>query len=133
MSNAGTVAIADSRAHPDDAEFHAGGLAAIYRSLGHAVRIISLTNGDAGHHVMSGQALAERRSAEMRAAAAVIGAEYAMWSHRDGMLEPSLELRWQVIRELRTFSPTWCSRTATTTIIPTIAPAATWCATRRTW
>ena len=49
-------------AHPDDAEFHAGGLAAIYRSLGHVVKIISLTNGDAGHHEMSGPALAARRA-----------------------------------------------------------------------
>lgn len=92
-------------AHPDDAEFHAGGLATLYRSAGHAVKIVSLTNGDAGHHVMSGQALAERRAEEMRAAAEVIGAEHAMWSHHDGMLEPSLALRWQVIRELRAFQP----------------------------
>ncbi len=92
-------------AHPDDAEFHAGGLATIYRSLGHNVRIISLTNGDAGHHQMSGAALAQRRLAEMRAAAAVIGAEAAMWEHHDGCLEANLDLRWQVIRELRTFAP----------------------------
>ena len=35
----------------------------------------------------------------------MIGAEQAMWSHHDGMLEPSLALRWQVIRELRNFQP----------------------------
>jgi LmbE family N-acetylglucosaminyl deacetylase len=92
-------------AHPDDAEFHAGGLAAIYRSMGHTVKIVSLTNGDAGHHAMSGPALAARRRDEMRAAAAVIGAEAEMWNHSDGCLQPSLELRWQVIRELRTFAP----------------------------
>ena len=92
-------------AHPDDAEFHAGGLAAIYRSLGHTVKIISLTNGDAGHHEMSGPALAARRRDEMRAAAGVIGAEQEMWSSRDGCLEPTLALRWQVIRALRTFAP----------------------------
>jgi LmbE family N-acetylglucosaminyl deacetylase len=92
-------------AHPDDAEFHAGGLAAIYRSMGHTVRFVSLTNGEAGHHEMSGAALAARRCDEMRAAAAVIGAEAVMWDHRDGRLEPSLDLRWQVIRELRVFAP----------------------------
>ncbi len=92
-------------AHPDDAEFHAGGLATIYRSLGHQVRIISLTNGDAGHHELSGPALAARRAEEMRAAAATIGAEQAMWQHHDGCLEATLALRWQVIRELRTFAP----------------------------
>ena len=37
-------------AHPDDAEYHAGGLASIYRELGHVVKMVSLTNGAAGHH-----------------------------------------------------------------------------------
>ena len=92
-------------AHPDDAEFHAGGLATIYRSLGHSVKIISLTNGDAGHHEIAGPALAARRQDEMRAAAEVIGAEQAMWQHGDGRLEPTLDLRWQLIRELRSFGP----------------------------
>jgi len=92
-------------AHPDDAEFHAGGLATIYRALGHTVKILSLTNGDAGHHEISGATLAARRLQEMRAAAAVIGAEAVMWEHHDGCLEANLDLRWQVIRELRTFTP----------------------------
>jgi N-acetylglucosamine malate deacetylase 1 len=92
-------------AHPDDAEFHAGGLTAIYRALGHTVKIISLTNGEAGHHAMSGLPLVARRQDEMRAAAAVIGAEQAMWPYRDGWLEPTLDLRWEMIRELRTFGP----------------------------
>ncbi|HEY1602393.1 MAG TPA: PIG-L deacetylase family protein [Pirellulales bacterium] len=92
-------------AHPDDAEFHAGGLATIYRALGHTVKIVSLTNGDAGHHQMSGPALAARRNEEMRAAAAIIGAEHTLWSHRDGRLEADLALRWEVIRELRRFAP----------------------------
>ncbi len=92
-------------AHPDDAEFHAGGLVTKYRALGHTVRIISLTNGDAGHHQLSGPQLAARRLKEMHAAAAVVGADCAMWDHHDGQLEPTLDLRWQVIRELRTFTP----------------------------
>src|SRR5207249_4676648 len=62
-------------AHPDDAEYHAGGLAAIYRRLGHAVKMISLTSGDAGHHEMRGPELAARRRREAAAAGAVIGAE----------------------------------------------------------
>jgi LmbE family N-acetylglucosaminyl deacetylase len=92
-------------AHPDDAEFHAGGLASIYRSLGHVVRFVSVTNGDAGHQQMSGTALAQRRRAEAEAAAAIIGADCEVWQHADGRLEPTLELRWQVIAAVRRFAP----------------------------
>jgi len=92
-------------AHPDDAEFHAGGLASIYRTLGHTVRFVSVTNGDAGHHEISGKALAERRRAEAKAAAEIIGADCDVWQHADGWLEPTLDLRWQVIAELRRFAP----------------------------
>jgi len=41
-------------AHPDDADYAAGGTAALYRVRGHVVRMLSLTNGDAGHHEQSG-------------------------------------------------------------------------------
>ena len=45
-------------AHPDDADYAAGGTAALYRQAGHAVHMVSLTNGDAGHHEMPGARLA---------------------------------------------------------------------------
>jgi LmbE family N-acetylglucosaminyl deacetylase len=92
-------------AHPDDAEFHGGGLAAIHAELGHPVKFVSLTNGDAGHHVLSGPPLAVRRRDEAIAAARRIGAAAEVWEHHDGRLVPSLELRWQVVREIRTFAP----------------------------
>ncbi|MBI2479258.1 MAG: PIG-L family deacetylase, partial [Planctomycetia bacterium] len=37
-------------AHPDDAEFHSGGLISTYRERGYAVKIVSVANGGAGHH-----------------------------------------------------------------------------------
>ncbi|MBE9517920.1 MAG: PIG-L family deacetylase, partial [Bacteroidetes bacterium] len=37
-------------AHPDDCEGDAGGLALLYAKLGHNVKFVSLTNGDAGHY-----------------------------------------------------------------------------------
>jgi LmbE family N-acetylglucosaminyl deacetylase len=92
-------------AHPDDAEFHAGGLATAYRRLGRVVKMVSVTNGAAGHHQMFGPELAARRKAEAAAAGNVIGAEYVTWDFPDGSLTPSLEVRERIIREIRTFRP----------------------------
>src|SRR5439155_17076884 len=78
-------------AHPDDADFHAGGTAALYRAVGHVVKMVSLTNGDAGHHVQPGPELACRRRAEAAAAGAVIGATYDVFANHDGQLLPTLE------------------------------------------
>jgi LmbE family N-acetylglucosaminyl deacetylase len=92
-------------AHPDDADYHAGGLAALYRTAGHGVKMVSLTNGDAGHHRQRGPELAARRRAEAAAAGAVIGADYEVFDNPDGQLLPTLENRNQVIRLIRTFQP----------------------------
>jgi len=92
-------------AHPDDADLHAGGLSACYRRLGHEVRLISVTNGEAGHQTQFGPELAARRKAEAKAAGEVIGAVYETWDFPDGQLQPTLEVRSRIIRELRTFAP----------------------------
>jgi N-acetylglucosamine malate deacetylase 1 len=92
-------------AHPDDAEYHAGGLASIYRGLGHVVKMVSLTNGAAGHHARPPEELAEIRRREAEAAAGVIGAAYDVWEYPDGQLQATLELRHQIIREIRTYGP----------------------------
>lgn len=41
-------------AHPDDAEFKAGGTAALWAKQGHHVKLVSVTNGDIGHWQMAG-------------------------------------------------------------------------------
>src|SRR5437870_959736 len=92
-------------AHPDDADYAAGGTAALYRAAGHTVRMVSLTNGDAGHHVHPGAQLAKRRLAEATAAGAVIGATYELFDIHDGELEPTLQNRWKVIHLIRSFDP----------------------------
>jgi LmbE family N-acetylglucosaminyl deacetylase len=92
-------------AHPDDADYAAGGTAALYRAAGHTVKMVSLTNGDAGHQTLRGPELAQRRRAEAAAAGAIIGAEYAVLDNHDGQLLPTLENRNQVIRLIRTFQP----------------------------
>ncbi|MEQ1851413.1 MAG: PIG-L family deacetylase, partial [Chthoniobacteraceae bacterium] len=52
-------------AHPDDAQFKAGGTAAKWAKLGHEVKLVSVTNGDIGHWQSAGGPLALRRKAEV--------------------------------------------------------------------
>jgi LmbE family N-acetylglucosaminyl deacetylase len=89
-------------AHPDDAEVCAGGIAAKFAAKGHLVKLVSVTNGDAGHCEQGGGALAKRRRAEAQEAARRLGiAEYEVFDNHDGELMPSLEVRKQIIRAIR--------------------------------
>jgi N-acetylglucosamine malate deacetylase 1 len=90
-------------AHPDDVDLKAGGIAAKYVALGHKVRLVSMTNGDAGHFEMSGSLLAKRRKDEAHRAGGVIDSEYIVLDNHDGELMPTLETRRQVIRLIREF------------------------------
>src|SRR6516164_8757202 len=92
-------------AHPDDADIKTGGTAAKWRRLGHEVRLVSVTDGGAGHQTLRRPALSERRRAEARAAGAVIGAEYDVLGYPDGGLLPTLEARHELIRLIRSFRP----------------------------
>jgi LmbE family N-acetylglucosaminyl deacetylase len=89
-------------AHPDDADVYAGGTAALYAQMGHSVKFVSLTNGDAGHQHEGGGALARRRRAEAEEAGQRLGiAQYQVLDHHDTELLPALEVRQQVIRLVR--------------------------------
>lgn len=89
-------------AHPDDADQCAGGTAALWASMGHHVKFLSLTNGDAGHQNMGGGALAKRRRAEAEESARRLAIdEYEVLDNHDGELIPSLDVRLQVIRRIR--------------------------------
>jgi LmbE family N-acetylglucosaminyl deacetylase len=92
-------------AHPDDADYAAGGTAALYRAAGHEVKMISMTDGGAGHHISPGPEMVKRRRGEAAAAGAVIGATYETLNNSDGGLLPTLETRGQVIRLIRTIKP----------------------------
>ncbi|KAI9002060.1 LmbE family protein [Hyaloraphidium curvatum] len=93
-------------AHPDDCEYFSAGTASIYTSLGHRVRFVSLTNGDAGHPSLSGKPLAERRKAEAEASARVLGVErVTVLDNHDGELVDTLDLRRTVIALIREFAP----------------------------
>jgi LmbE family N-acetylglucosaminyl deacetylase len=88
-------------AHPDDCDQRAGGTAAKYAALGHRVRFVSVTNGDAGHQNEGGGALAARRRAEAQEAGRRIGIEYIVLDNHDGALLPTLDVREQIIRQIR--------------------------------
>jgi LmbE family N-acetylglucosaminyl deacetylase len=92
-------------AHPDDADYSAGGLAALHAAAGSVVKMVSVTDGRAGHHAQPGAELVRRRRAEAAAAGAVIGATYDVLDSHDGGLLPTLENRYEIIRLIRTFRP----------------------------
>jgi len=92
-------------AHPDDPDYSVGGVAALYARQGHRVKMVSLTNGDAGHHEEGGAPLAWRRRAEAAAAGQALGVDYITLDIHDGALLPTLENRQQVIAIIRAFEP----------------------------
>jgi LmbE family N-acetylglucosaminyl deacetylase len=88
-------------AHPDDCDQDGGGTAILFAKLGHAVKFVSVTNGDAGHQSMGGGMLAKRRMEEAKEAGKRYGVEYEVLDNHDGELLPSLGVRLQVIRKIR--------------------------------
>ncbi len=95
-------------AHPDDAEFLAGGTIAKLCDIGLDVTLCVATSGDKGTRDQSlrRQELAAMREAEQRAAAKVLGLKRVIfWGMPDGFLEESHELRGQVVKLIRTMKP----------------------------
>lgn len=88
-------------AHPDDAEFKAGGTGAKWAKAGHHVKLVSVTNGDIGHWQMAGGPLALRRTGEVYAAAEKLGTYSQVLDIHDGELEPTLENRKTITRLIR--------------------------------
>ncbi len=88
-------------AHPDDAEFKAGGVAAKWAAQGHHVKFVSVTNGDIGHWQIAGGPLAARRAAEVKQAAKLLGIETEVLDIHDGELLPTLENRRTLTRLIR--------------------------------
>lgn len=92
-------------AHPDDCEYTAGGLAALFARRGGRVCFVSVTNGDAGHQTLAGAQLATIRRQEARAAAEALGVESLVLDNHDGELLPTLDRRREIIRVIRDFKP----------------------------
>jgi LmbE family N-acetylglucosaminyl deacetylase len=101
LAQDGKIRVIAFGAHPDDCEIRASATAALFAQQGHAVKFVSVTNGDAGHQSMSGAALAQRRKGEAKEAARRLGIEYEVLNNHDGELLPTLEVRKEIIRQIR--------------------------------
>ncbi len=95
-------------AHPDDAEFMAGGTIAKMCDLGWEVTLAIATSGDKGtrDESLRRQELAAMREAEQRAAAKVLGLSRCVFlGYGDGFLVEGPELRGHMVRLIRTHKP----------------------------
>lgn len=94
-------------AHPDDIEFGVAGTAAKWARAGSRVIYVVITDGNVGSHEagMTAEKLAEIRRAEQTAAADVAGAECVFLGYHDGFLQPTLELRKDLVRLIRQYKP----------------------------
>jgi LmbE family N-acetylglucosaminyl deacetylase len=95
-------------AHPDDAEFTVAGTVAAWAKAGCRVTYVVCTDGNAGSHEpgLAREKLAEIRRAEQRAACATLGvSEVVFLGHDDGQLQPTLDLRRDLVRVIRQYRP----------------------------
>jgi len=95
-------------AHPDDAEFTVAGTVAACAKSGCRVIYVVCTDGNAGSHEpgMTREKLAEIRRAEQRAACAMLGvSEVVFLGYDDGQLQPTLDLRRDLVRVIRQHKP----------------------------
>lgn len=95
-------------AHPDDAEFGCSGTVAKWCSEGWEVVYVLCTDGSKGtsDREISSQELAKIRHQEQLNAGKVLGLKKVVFlDHEDAMLEPTLELREEIAREIRRYRP----------------------------
>ncbi len=95
-------------AHPDDAEFTVAGTVATWTRAGCRVIYVLCTDGDVGSHEpgMTRERLAQIRRTEQRAACDILGVrEVVFLGHGDGELEPTLQLRRELVRAIRHYEP----------------------------
>ena len=95
-------------AHPDDAEFTMAGTVAAWTAKGCRVTYVLCTDGNAGSHEpgMTRERLADVRRAEQLAACAALGVEETVFlGYDDGQLQPTLDLRRELVRQMRQHKP----------------------------
>ncbi len=95
-------------AHPDDAEFTMAGTVAAWIQAGCQVTYVVCTDGNAGSHEpgMTREKLAQIRRAEQRAACETLGVrEVVFLGYDDGLLQPTLDLRRDLVHAIRQYRP----------------------------
>jgi len=95
-------------AHPDDIEFSCAGTLARWANNGARISYVICTSGDVGFDEpnMTKEKAAQIREAEQLAAADIVGASEVIFLHEpDGLLQPTIELRKKLVREIRRFQP----------------------------
>jgi LmbE family N-acetylglucosaminyl deacetylase len=95
-------------AHPDDAEFTMAGTVAAWTEAGCGVTYVVCTDGNAGSHEpgMTREKLAEIRRSEQRAACSILGvSDVVFLGYDDGELQPTMELRRDLVRVIRQYKP----------------------------
>ncbi|MBE0409011.1 MAG: PIG-L family deacetylase [Anaerolineales bacterium] len=95
-------------AHPDDAEFSCAGTVARWVKAGSRILYVLCTSGEVGisEPGMTRERAIEIREAEQMAAAEVVGVKQVVFLREpDGLLQPTLELRKKLVREIRRFKP----------------------------
>jgi LmbE family N-acetylglucosaminyl deacetylase len=95
-------------AHPDDAEFGSGGTIARWATSGSNIRLVVVTDGSKGSAEpdMTSEELVKIREGEERAAAAILGInEVVFLGYEDGRVENTLDLRRDIVRQIREHKP----------------------------
>jgi LmbE family N-acetylglucosaminyl deacetylase len=94
-------------AHPDDAETMAGGTLLKWAREGHAITMCLITDGDKGTSDPNDtrEAVIARRRAEQDRAAARLNATVITLGYEDGVLQPTIGLRRDLVRVMREVRP----------------------------
>ena len=91
-------------AHPDDCDFAAAGTIALWTAKGIKVSYCICTNGDQGGEdpTVPRDEMPKIRQKEQRDAGVAVGVtDITFLNYRDGWLEPTIELRKDIVRQIR--------------------------------
>jgi LmbE family N-acetylglucosaminyl deacetylase len=95
-------------AHPDDCDFGAAGTIAKWTASGIKVSYCICTNGDQGGEdpTVPREEMPKIRQKEQRDAGKAVGVEdITFLNYRDGWLEPTIQLRKDIVRQIRISKP----------------------------